>query len=204
MISEIRIYAEGGGDSISAKAAVRLGFGTFLKPLRDTARRLRIRWNIAACGSRNSAFDDFAIAVRSHPESFNVLLVDSEGPVVTTPWEHLHRRDGWPTPGLPDAHCHLMVQTMEAWLIADRDVLVRFYGPQFNAGRLPGHSDVEQVDKGMLLNALRAATRSTGKGVYHKIHHGPKLLARLDPLKVRDAARHCDRLFATLTNLMSD
>ena len=204
MTLEIRIYVEGGGDGAATKGAVRQGFGAFLKPLRDSARRSRIGWRIIACGSRNSAFEDFSTALRTHPDAFNVLLVDSEDPVTAPPWTHLRQRDRWETPDLPDAHCHLMVQTMEAWLLADRDALVRFYGLQFSAGRLPGHSDVEQVDKRALLGALKAATRNTGKGEYHKIRHGPKLLANLDPSKVRDAARNCDRLFSTLTDLMRD
>lgn len=33
---------------------------------------------------------------------------------------------------------------------------------------------------------------------YHKIHHCPELLKRLDRERVRQRARHCDRLFTIL------
>ena len=45
------------------------------------------------------------------------MLVDAEAPVNTTPCQHLKFRDDWDLPNVDDEHCHLMVQTMEAWLI---------------------------------------------------------------------------------------
>jgi hypothetical protein len=95
MVSEIRIYVEGGGDGSESKAAIRQGFGQFLDPLRQLARSRRIRWQVVACGGRNSAFDDFKTALGSHEDAFNLLLVDSEAPVSQPPWDHLLVRDGW-------------------------------------------------------------------------------------------------------------
>jgi len=96
-----------------------------------------------------------------------------------------------------------MVQTMEAWLIADREALARFYGQGFGVSAIPMHSNVEQIDKSTLESALKAATRHTSKGEYHKIHHGCKLLTQLDSARVRYAALHCERLFTTLVAKMS-
>jgi len=96
-----------------------------------------------------------------------------------------------------------MVQTMEAWLIADREALARFYGREFREGALPQHADVEHIDKSTLVPALQAATRLTSKGEYHKIRHGCVLLAQLESAKVRRAAPHCERLFITLERLLS-
>jgi len=131
------------------------------------------------------------------------LLVDAEGPVCTPPWQHLQDGNGWSVLDIDDEHCHLMVQTMEAWFIEDRDTLVRFYGPVFGEGALPKHANVEQIDKSTLASALKAATRHTSKGEYHKIRHGCKLLAQLESAKVRRAAPHCERLFTTLEGLLS-
>ena len=206
-MSEVRIYVEGGGDHADGKARLREGFSGFLRELVDLARRRRIRWSIIACGSRNDAFDDFQLALQTHPNAFNVLLVDSEAPVQTGtgPWQHLLVRDRWQCPdGVEDEQCHLMVQTMEAWLVADRAALARFYRQGFNAGLLPRNQQVEQIDKDTLANVLARATRQTTAGEYHKIRHGAWLIGQLDPATVRAAAPFCERLFATLNRKLSE
>ncbi len=117
MVKEIRIYIEGGGDKKDTKKAIRIGFSEFLKDLRQIAQKKKIRWQIIICGSRQNAFEDFKNALKANPNAFNVLLVDAEAPVNTTPCQHLKFRDDWDLPNVDDEHCHLMVQTMEAWLI---------------------------------------------------------------------------------------
>ncbi len=198
MVSEIRIYVEGGGDQRSGKASVQEGFSKFLSSLKEMAREHHIRWYVVACGSRQSTFNAFDIALRQHPDAFNVLLVDAEGPVTQSAWEHLEDRDHWPIRGIPDDHCHLMVQVMEAWAVADLETLRRFYGQGFNQNSIPGQEDVELIAKADLERALIQATRNTQKGEYHKIRHGPKILALVDVNKIRNRARHCDRMFTTL------
>lgn len=203
MVSEIRIYVEGGGNSKDTRARMREGFSGFLRDLVDKARQKRIRWQIIACGARNDAFADFVTALETHPDAFNVLLVDAEGPVLTTPWQHLRERDHWnPPQNVNDDQCHLMVQTMEAWIIADPDALRQFYGQGFNATMLPHNPNVEQVDRHTLAATLRNATRTTGKGEYHKIRHGSRLLTLVNVATVRSAATYCDRLFTTLIGKM--
>jgi len=204
VVSEIRIYAEGGGDQRSGKAAVQEGFSKFLSPLKEMARERHIRWYVVACGSRQSAFDAFQIALKQHRDAFNVLLVDGEGPVTRSPWEHLQNRDHWPIQGIPDDHCHLMVQVMEAWIVADLEILERFYGQGFNANPIPARGDVELIVKADLEHALIQATRNTQKGEYHKIRHGPKILALVEVSKIRNRARHCDRMFTTLSNKIGE
>lgn len=201
MTSEIRIYAEGGGDQKETKARLRRGFGEFLAELRARARTKRIHWNIIACGSRTSAFDDYKTALRSHPEALNLLLVDAEGPVTSdSPWEHLRTRPGdqWENPGVQDKHCHLMVQTMETWLIADREKLAEYYGRGFNENALPDNPKVEEIDKDLLMRALGDATRSTKKGSYHKTRHAPEILESIRSEEVNSRASFCQRLFTTL------
>ena len=199
MVSEIRIYAEGGGDQRSGKAAVQEGFSKFLSSLKEMARKRDIRWYVVACGSRQSAFHDFETALGQHRDAFNVLLVDAEGPVTRPPWEHLQDRDHWSIQRIPGDHCHLMVQTMEAWIVADLENLKRFYGQGFNENPIPGRENVESIEKADLERALMRATQNTQKGEYHKIRHGPKILALVDVGKVRNRARHCERMFATLS-----
>jgi len=200
---EIRIYVEGGGrgESRHTNAQFRAAFGDFLSELRDCARAQRIGWKIIACGSRSSAFDDYQTALRAHPHSFNVLLVDSERAVtVDNPWRHLkaHSGDNWDNPGVDDRHCHLMVQTTEAWLIADREKLREYYGRDFHENSLPRNPNVEAVPKDVLERALRDATRNTQKGPYHKGKHAPAILRIVRPSEVKRKAPHCKRLFETL------
>jgi hypothetical protein len=202
MVKEIRIYVEGGGDGSESKAAVQRGFGQFLHPLRQRARVRRIRWQVVACGGRNAAFDAFKTALRIHPAAFNILLVDAEGFVAAKPWHHLSVSDGWQAPPVDPDQCHLMVQAVEAWLIADPKALADFYGQGFHARSLPARHDVESVDRRDLVPALEQATRNTSKGTYHKIEHCPKILARLDQNAVRSRAPHCDRLFHTVERLV--
>lgn len=204
MVKEIRIYVEGGGDKKDTKARMREGFSGFLKDLSKIARSQRIKWQIIACGSRGNAFSDFKTALEAHPDAFNVLLVDSEGrvPVDTKPWEYLKKHEQWDSPGLDNAHCHLMVQAMEAWLIADTDTLKRFYGQEFKENSIPRNPKVEEIDKGSLEPSLKTASRNTSKGEYQKIQHASKLLEQLDAAKVRSSAPYCDRLFTTLAEKM--
>ena len=198
MVGEIRIYLEGGGDGKHTKGPLRQGMHTFLKEPYAEARCKKVGLQLIACGSRNNAFEDFCRALESHPKAFNMLLVDSEGPVDSTPCEHLRTRDRWHMNGLENAQCHLMVQMMEAWLVADIDTLQREYGQGFNANALPKNPDVEKIDKASLERGLKDATRRTKKGEYHKTKHAPCLLGKIDADKVRRAAPHCDRLFKTL------
>ncbi|MBD6614359.1 DUF4276 family protein [Komarekiella sp. 'clone 1'] len=204
MIREIRIYIEGGGDGKNTKALIREGFSQFLKPLVEIAKSQKIKWNIIICGSRNNAFRDFRNALKSHPAAFNVLLVDAEAPVNTqSPWEHLKIRDNWDAPAsVDDSYCHLMVQTMDAWFIADIETLTKYYGQGFRENVIPKNSNVENIDKDKLFDSLQKATCNTSKGEYHKINHAFKLLALLDVAKVRQASPYCDRLFTTLAAKM--
>jgi hypothetical protein len=200
MVGEVRLYVEGGGDQRDVKRQLERGMGQFLARVRNLARSKRIRWCIVACGGRGATFADYLTALASHPDAFNVLLVDAEGPVTAaSPWDHLKATDGWDKPaGVEDRHCHLMAQAMEAWFLADREALRQFYGNRFNDSALPNNPNVEQVSKGTLATALANATRQTQKGLYHKTRHGFKLLEVIRLDEVRRHAPFCDRLVTTL------
>lgn len=203
MVREVRVYIEGGGGGKDSRGALRRGFGEFLSSLRERARENHVGWKLIACGSRNDAFEAFQWAFEAHPGAFNVLLVDSEGPVTEPPDEHLRRQDGWSPKSLPDGQCHLMAQAMEAWFLADPEELEKFFGTGFRPAALPGRRNVEEIPKKAVLDGLEKASRESGKGKYHKIHHGAELLRRISPEKVRTRARHCDRLFLELESRLS-
>src|ERR1051326_7318499 len=187
MAKEIRVYVEGGGDKKDTKALVKQGFRVFLNDLFILAEEKRIKFYVIACGSRNSTLDDFRTALRTHQEAFNILLVDSDAPVTKTPRQHLHNSArNWNLNNIEDEQCHLMVQVMETWVIADINALERFYGKGFNRKIIPKTRDIEEIDKAALYSSLEAATRITQKGRYHKIRHGPEILKRADVSKVRN------------------
>jgi hypothetical protein len=203
MVTAIRIYIEGGGDKKEQKAMLRKGFSKFLESLSNSARHQNIKWDIIICGTRNNAFRDFRNGLKSHPEAVNILLVDAEAPVKVNspPWQHLKSRDNWDRPvEINDNFCHLMVQTMEAWLLADINNLKKFYGQGFKESAIPKTKNIETIEKDKLEPILKIASQQTSKGEYHKINHASKLLESLDVDKVRQASSYCDRLFTTLKN----
>ena len=198
MVSEIRIYVEGGGRDTRSRRLIREGFGQFLRPICELAAARGIKWSLIPSGSRNAAFENFTLALHKHPDAFNVLLVDSETRVTRRRWEHLRQQDNWNIPSVPEEHCHLMAQTVEAWILADPEALIAYYGRGFVRSALPKHSDIEAVAKGDLEKSLNRATAKTQKGRYAKIRHCADLLALLSPDRVRQRAHHCDVLFTTL------
>ncbi len=201
MKKEIRLYIEGAAKGSEA-AKLRAGFRVFLDSLYQLAQQKGFRFHPPiTCGSGDEAYQDFKDARNRHKEAMIFLLVDAEKAVGenVTPWAHLK----WDSLGLDDSHCHLMAQTMESWLIADKVALADFYKQGFNPNALPQNPRIEEIPKTDLFDGLHRATEKTSKGRYHKTIHAPEILKRLDVAKVRQAAPHCERLFQTLTEKMN-
>ena len=197
-MSGIAIYMEGGGDSASSKAAIRQGMDGFLSQIKISAQAKRLRWKLVTCGGRQNAFDAFKKSPPDPDYSTRILLVDSEAPVNTQPSAHLRVRDGWGLNGAEDKLLHLMVQTMESWIVADVEALAAYYGQRFRRNALPKNNNLEQAAKLDVASALVKATRATQKGEYQKIRHAGDLLRRIDPMLVRGRCPHCDRMFVEL------
>ena len=195
---------EGGGRGAGARAALRRGMDTLLRPLKQAARDKSMHWKLVCCGPRDVAFRSFRNAARDADGAIVLLLVDAEGPVADGPCEHLHARDGWDLAAVDAGSVHLMVQTMEAWIVADSDALNRYYGQRFSARLLPRAADLEGVAKSEVEDSLRRATEHTGKGRYHKIRHASDLLQHVDAEKVRARCRHCRRLFDELGRMIDE
>ena len=197
---EIAVYFEGGGNSAETKAILRQGMSAFLKPLVDLARHRRCRWSITSCGGRDQAFDAFVDALDKFPDTFNVLLVDSETPVTALPRSHLAQRDNWNLNAASEVQVHLMAQCMEAWLVADPEALADYYKQGFNSNALPARMNLEEEPKQQIYAALVAATRQTQKGKYAKIKHASELLKRVSQDKAKTRCGHCERLFRTVAD----
>ena len=128
-----------------------------------------------------------------------MLLVDSETAVGNqTRRTHLQTRDHWDLAFATDEMVHLMVRIMETWIIADPETLAAYYGSGFQPNSLPAAANLEGASKASIFAALEKATRSTQKGVYHKIRHAREILKRIDHQIVRQRCSACNGLFETL------
>lgn len=177
-----KVYVEGGGSGRDLRTRCREGFSEFFARRGLEGRRPKV----VACGSRGDAFREFCIACRkARDTSVPILLVDSEGAVAAgaSAWAHLKAQDGWDKPEeATDNSAHLMVQCMEAWLLADAECLAAFFGQGFNRNALPRRTDVEAIPKNDLLNGLKNATRGCkSKGGYSKGRHSFSILKEVDP-----------------------
>lgn len=199
MVKEIRIYVEGGGDSNNTKRQIREGFNSFLKDLKQVARDKKIKWDIIACGSRDTAFRDFMNALEDHPHAFNLLLVDSEGsvPPSSSPRQYLKDTKNWNLDRLDGDQCHLMVQMMEAWFISDIVALRKIYKQELKENLIP-KSPVEEV------NDPKSILKRATSGKYQEIQHVRELLKTINVKTVRAASPHCDRLFKALIKKMEE
>ena len=192
------LYVEGGGDGRSLRARFREGWSGFLESA-GLGRKVKI----VRGGSRERTFGRFVTAVTSgRPGAAALLLVDSEAPVApgATVWEHLQAYDHWTRPdGAGDDRAFLMVQVMEAWLLADRGALQRYFGAKFNDRAVKEWPALENVPKATVLDALERATATCRKR-YAKGRVSFELLARIDPALVEKACPHArsflDRLRA--------
>lgn len=194
----VTIYVEGGGDAKALRVACRAGFSKFLSEAGLKGNMPKI----VACGSRKNAYDWFCIEIKSGRDA--LLLVDSESPVSADyqqadnqknwkPWLHLRNRQGdqWVKPeNASDADCHLMVQCMEAWFLADSRSLQSFFGQGFNTNALPARGNkIESVAKEKIYDSLAAATKNRKpKEKYSKGKHSFQILERVSPEVVSDAS----------------
>lgn len=213
---KVRLYVEGGGDTDALRTACREGFANFLSKAGLKGHMPRI----VACGSRGEAFKDFCTALKIGQRAF--LLIDSEAPVATQTgaenstladrrqwqaWAHLKQRPGdeWDQPKqAKDTDCHLMVQIMESWFLADSKTLATFFGTGFDQSKLPSISlGVETIAKQLVYKALDQATaHCKTKASYGKGEHSFKILAAIDPEKVCAASPWAQRLVEVLKQEM--
>lgn len=199
----LAIYLEGGGNAAGSKAKLRQGMSRFLREPCDLARARRLRWKIVACGGRDQAMRWFRNSVRHGGGWVSVLLVDAEGPLRTSPRQHLSARDGWDLRSVRGSTVQLMVQTMETWIVADPAALVAYFGQNFAHNSLPGpDADLEAMDRVQVAQLLKDSTKRTSKREYKKIRDGSALLARIDPETVQGRCPSCARLFDTLRALL--
>ena len=202
-MSGVVIYMEGGGPSVAGRSALRQGMDAFLGELKNSARKKSWNWKLVCCGSRNDAFNKYRKAEPSKDFSIVVLLVDSEGPVLKNVHEHLQERDPWDVIEKEEDCIHLMVQSMETWIISDTSALAQYYQNNFRSNVLPRTADLETVPKANIASSFNRATERTKKGKYHKINHASDLLKIIDSNIVQSRCSYCKRMFDFLGKAIS-
>ena len=216
----LKLFVEGGGDSKSLRTECRAAFCAFLHKAGLSGYMPRI----VASGSRNAAYSDYCTAINAGENA--MLLVDSEAEVVLqdhdtdfdsenphswNPWRHLVLRmgktglsaDSWEKPsGAINSDCHLMVQSMESWFLADVSALKGYFGAGFSENSLPKRKDIENISKETVLASLRAATQDTGKGRYDKGNHSFDILKSIDPHRIISQSPWAKRFVVLISEKM--
>lgn len=202
---KVTIFVEGGGDSKEQIVRCREGFRKLIEKAGFTRPKSP---SITACGGRGRAYDKFktfaAISESGHP----ILLVDSEDPVNNVEeqpdsdaaWKHLKVRDAWERPaGVGNDQAQLMVTCMETWLMADQKALKDFFGQHLHTNALLPLHNLEARARREVQEALQHATRDCGKDrTYTKGEKSFKVLAELDPARLKKHLLHFRRFIATL------
>ncbi|MCE2501566.1 MAG: DUF4276 family protein [Dehalococcoidia bacterium] len=171
----VNVYLEGG-------PLLRPAMKAFLLGAVNAIHHQSVVLNVIPCGSGDDAIR------KCRRDSNAVLLVDSEGVLTTQLADRVAGQVGG------DNSAFFMVQLMEAWFLADRPTLGAYYGATFNAGRLPGNPNIEDIPKPDVERGLRNATRRCSKGAYNKTTHAPRLLELINPPAVYNACPNFARL----------
>jgi len=179
VVKEIRVYFEG-------SSKLRAGFAAFFD-------RAGCHHKVKTIATDGSPVRDYRIGCRTNPDSWNILLKDSEGPDNGRLSDELAESEAFEARSL-----FWMVEMMESWFIGDPDCLAKYYQQDFNRKSLGPTTNVEKVPKKDVLNRLKRATEKTQKGHYHKTRHAPDLLATIDPLLIEAVAPNCKRLLDAL------
>lgn len=196
----VKIYVEGGGDTRALQTTLRRAFTSLLKSAGFAGRMPAI----VGCGGRKEAFDVFVNALsKPEPDTTYLLLVDSEDPVKSAPWEHLRTRkgDGWEQPvNASPNQLHFMATCTESWLIADRDNLKKYFGKGFKESDLPSAFDLENRSR----DSMRKALLEASKDCQTKFTKGEvcfEILETTSPVKLKTLS-YFQRLLNTLEELL--
>jgi hypothetical protein len=207
-IKKLIVYVEGGGRGKDLPIRCAEGFHKFI-----AGAGIQNKPRVVACGTRRNAYDRYCTAIKNNEAT--LLLVDSEAPVHEhhqpsketpdrwKPWAHLLLRDGWSKPSKSeDEQCHLMVQMMEHWFLADPETLLDFFKDGFNENALPKTRPVEAISKDKLNNGLNNAIKGTTAEGYDKGTHSFAILGRINAAKVAAASPWAKRFIDVLKNSM--
>ncbi len=200
----IRLFIEGGSPRKGHSSSNRRFREAWHKFFR-AANLVRLPQVIPG-GGRGQTFDRFQQACLAQQEGIvPLLLVDSEGPVVTgaSAWDHLRSRDGWKKPqDAGNDSAFLMVQVQETWFLADPELLKRHFGQSLRTQALRPWPSLEHVPKNDVFATLEQATKNCPRP-YAKGDTADRLLERLNPTMVTAKCPHARYLLQYLKETLS-
>lgn len=199
----IKLYVEGAAQKNDLeRTRCREAFSAFF-----AAAGLTMRPRVVPSGGRQTAYENFVTAIRSsRSDELPLLLVDAEDTVAAshTSWQHLKARDDWDKPsGAADDQAFLMVQVMETWFLADRDMLRAYFEPGLSEKHFRAWPSLENVPKQTVYDALEKATADCKQKAYTKGRISFEMLAKLNPFKVEKACPHAKVFLERLRALQS-
>ena len=199
-VPAISLVIEGGGDDGKSRSLLASGFKALLKTTIAKATKKRIRFDVVMGGGKNKAHEHFTKTYLKHPQVCCMLLIDADSKPddLTKPWVHAFKQHNMDRGEATDKDCHLMVMTIESWLLCDPKALAEYYGKNFKPNGLPKPAQVEQVPKATQEAELKRATADTQKESYHKIRHAADLLAKVDPKELLEHSKSFKRFVQTL------
>lgn len=131
--------------------------------------------------------------------------MDSEGPIAEgdDPWVYVQQRDGWRKPVKAQGDdLHFMVQTMEAYFIADPKSLQNVFGQGYKPEKLPQNPKPEQVEKTRIIPGIQSAIRNCEQKRYTKGRHSFEALEACDPAELRNKMPFFKRFIERLESLL--
>lgn len=226
-MKKVKIYFEGGtprgqksnpaNEFLDRK--LRLGLQQFLQ--KSLSNKEKVSISVDLCGSGTMACEKFFSDIKRNvaPDVIKILLVDAESPVEKTEKrsriEHLQKPNSHghkftqQLASIDEKLCHLMVQEMEAWFVADAEAIKKAFRSDFKENVIQKTSDVEQYDKDKLADLMYRATNQkyvANKEKYQKsetkLEYSGIILENLDPQKVYDKSVHFQKLQQALEDLM--
>jgi hypothetical protein len=185
VVTTITVYVEGaGGKNTALSISLRKAF----QKLAEASGLKGTMPAFVACGSGVNAYKEFCSHIRKETPGHALLLVDAEElPVRMARWRHVRERTEErmeePPAGTTEDDLHLMVVTMEAWLLAaPPEAWRKVVGKNAKVEKLPRLS--ETTSKAALEGALDKiiGTSWNPKG---KSEYAFKLLERVDIQELR-------------------
>jgi hypothetical protein len=183
------IYIEGGARGDGSKylnTKCQEAFHKLLDRMGFKGRKPRL----VACGSRSAVYDRFFIEHSQNVAGYVAMWIDSEEPMANTEaaWQHLRTVTTVPTWAQPEEaeenQVLFMTTCMEAWIVADHDVLSDHYGNELQESALPSLVGLEKRGRHDVQNTLEHATRNC-INAYEKGKRSFEVLGKLTPATLK-------------------
>jgi hypothetical protein len=214
----LKVYVEGGGDTVQGQARLRQAFGKFLENYFRRNGRFENRPSFDPSGSREQTVAAYKNGLRDRPSERSMVLIDSEAPkdIATDSWAFLRElanssnpdKFQWThrPPSAREDDLHFMVQSMETWLVADLAALKKHYGPKYQTARVANLSNrrIEEMSPSQTVAAIKDGAGDCPNREYRKTVDGPAVLANAEPDRVAHRCPHAQQFLEALTAALRD